>query len=99
MVLKIRLDVQAKHDLISIWKYLSEHAGAAAAERVHRHLRSRIGTLGQRPNLGTRTNDPEIRILAPTRYPYRIYYTVTADAVVVLHVRHTSRREPDLSRL
>ncbi|HEY5827616.1 MAG TPA: type II toxin-antitoxin system RelE/ParE family toxin [Hyphomicrobiaceae bacterium] len=31
----------------------------------------------------------------PTRYPYRIYYTVQGDEVVILHIRHTARRAPD----
>jgi hypothetical protein len=46
-----------------------------------------------------RTNEPDIRVLPPTRYPYRIYYTITADAVVILHVRHNARRDPDFSNL
>jgi hypothetical protein len=37
--------------------------------------------------------------IAPIRYPYRIYYTVTAVAVVILHVRHSARLDPDLSEL
>jgi hypothetical protein len=38
-------------------------------------------------------------VLSITRYPYRIYYTVTAVAVVILHVRHSARLDPDLSEL
>jgi plasmid stabilization system protein ParE len=33
------------------------------------------------------------------RLPYRIYYTVTAVAVVILHIRHSSRLGPDLGGL
>jgi toxin ParE1/3/4 len=96
--LKVRLDAQARDDLIGIWTYLSRHVGAATTERVHGHLRSRVETLARHPELGLRTSSPEIRILSPTRYPYRIYYTVTADAVIILHIRHTARRnlDPDL---
>lgn len=41
----------------------------------------------------------EIHILSMTRYPYRIYYTVSAVAVVILHIRHTARLDPDLGEL
>jgi hypothetical protein len=34
-----------------------------------------------------------------TRYPYLIYYTVSAVAVVILHVRHSARLDPDLGEL
>lgn len=33
--------------------------------------------------------------LPPTRYPYRIYYAVLGDDVVILHIRHTARSTPE----
>jgi hypothetical protein len=48
---------------------------------------------------GVETAEPDILYLAPIRYPYRIYCTVTAAAVVILHIRHSSRLDPDLSDL
>ena len=59
------------------------------------HRRSRFQPLV----LGIDTTEPGIRYLAPIRYPYRIYYTVTAVAVVILHVRHSARLDPDLGGL
>lgn len=97
--MKVRLDQQARRDLIDIRTYLCQHASPAAAERVQRHLQTRIKGLGRHPHIGTRTSDPDIRVLAPTRYPYRIYFTVMQNAVVVLHVRHTARQSPDFGRL
>jgi hypothetical protein len=52
-----------------------------------------------KPSLGVKTADPDILYLAPIRYPYRIYYMVTAVAVVILHVRHGSRLDPVLAEL
>ena len=49
--------------------------------------------------LGVETAEPGILYLAPIRYPYRIYYTVTAVAVVILHIRHSARLDADLSEL
>ena len=99
MALRIRFDAQAKRDLLDIRSYLMEHAGTAAAERVRKHLRERIYRLHDTPLIGVVTSEPSIRILPPTRYPYRIYYTVAAEAVVILHIRHSARRDPDLDDL
>jgi plasmid stabilization system protein ParE len=49
--------------------------------------------------LGRSTATPEVRLLSLARYPYRIYYTVTAVAVVILHIRHSARLDPDLGEL
>jgi plasmid stabilization system protein ParE len=99
MALKLRLDPQAKRDLAEIRRYLLEHAGEASANRVRDHLRKRFKRLLTKPMLGVDTAEPDILYLAPIRYPYRIYYTVTAVDVVILHVRHSSRLDPDLSGL
>ena len=95
MALKVRLDVQAEQDLRSIRAYLLEHAGTAIAERVREHIRARIDHLRRNPNIGVSTTEADIRVLPPTRFPYRIYYTLAADAVIILHIRHSARREPN----
>jgi plasmid stabilization system protein ParE len=84
---------------VSIHGYLRENASAASADRVRAHLRQRIMRLGKFPYIGTTTTQSGIRILAPTRYPCRIYYTIADGAVVILHIRHTSRQAPDLDEL
>ena len=97
MVLKLRLDVQAWDDLSAIREHLMAEASAASANRVRDHLRKRMESLRHNPRLGVRTSDPDIRILPPTRYPYRIYYTITDEAIVILHIRHSARRDPDIA--
>jgi len=95
MALKVRLHARARSDLRFIRDYLLEHAGGSAADRVRAHLQQKISRLSTSPNIGTQTSDPNIRIMPPTRYPYRVYYTITDEAVIVLHIRHTARRDPD----
>lgn len=97
--MKVRLHARARADLASIRAYLLHHAGALPANRVRQHLQVRLRNLGNKPDLGTRSSEPDIWILPPTLYPYRIYYLVTPDAVVVLHIRHTSRHLPILNDL
>jgi plasmid stabilization system protein ParE len=92
--MKLRFDPRAVQDLHDIRDYLVSRASERAAEVVRRHLRTRIERLKSHPLIGIATNNPEIRMLPPTRYPYRIYYTLQNDEVVVLHIRHTARRLP-----
>jgi plasmid stabilization system protein ParE len=95
MGLKVSLHRRARADLRSIRDYLIKHADIRSAERVRAHLTQRIAQLSQLPHTGTATSEPKIRVLAPTRYPYRIYYTVQGNGVVVLHIRHSARQAPD----
>ena len=99
MVLKVRLYHRARSDLIEIRNYLMREAGSVAAERVRSHLQQKLLMLGTQPLMGTPTTNPNIRILSPTRYPYRIYFTVTPSTVYILHVRHTSRQDVDPDEL
>ena len=95
MVLKIKLHRRARADLAAIKAYLMREAGARSAERVRTHLNARILRLSRHPNLGITSDEPGIRILSPAKYPYRIYFTVTGDTVIVLHIRHTSLPLPE----
>jgi plasmid stabilization system protein ParE len=97
MALKLRLAFQAKRDLTAIRDYLLSQAGSGPAGRVREYLRERIQSLRTAPMLGVATTRVDIRVLPPTRYPYRIFYTITADTVVILHIRHSARSEPDFS--
>jgi toxin ParE1/3/4 len=86
-------------DLAEIRDGQLQRAGSQAAENVRRHLLKRFNRLCEKPDLGLTTSHSGIRILSPTNYPYRFYFTVIEDAVVILHIRHTSRRLKRLDRL
>jgi toxin ParE1/3/4 len=93
--MKLRYDARAIEDLREIRNYIAAHGAPAAADRVRQHLRASINRLPKTPLMGTISSIPDIRILPPTRYPYRIYYTVGDKEIVILHIRHTARRAPD----
>lgn len=99
MALKLRLDPQAAQDLNAIRAYLLAEAGPATADRVRGHLRNRMDGLRHNPRMGIVTTEQDIRVLPPTRYPYRIYYVIGPDAVIILHIRHSARRDPDFQDL
>jgi addiction module RelE/StbE family toxin len=97
--MKLRFDARAIDDLRSIRAYIKQNAGSQAAERVRKNLHTRISRLRNRPLMGVPSSAPELRILPPTRYPYRIYYTIQDDTVVILHIRHTARQLPNIDDL
>jgi toxin ParE1/3/4 len=42
------------------------------------------------PGIGTRTDDPTIRLMATLPYPYLIFYEVTDTKVIIHAMRHPS---------
>ena len=94
--MRVLLHRRARADLAEIRSFLREQGGTELAERIRRHLQLRIMRLGEFPSIGISSNYPGIRLLSPTTYPYRIYFTVVDEAVVILHIRHTSRDEPKI---
>lgn len=93
--MKLRFDPQAVRDLVAIRDYLIETAGSEVAERVRSHLKQRMARLLERPATGIPTTIPGVRVLSPTRYPYRIYFSIDGSTIVILHIRHTARRPLD----
>jgi toxin ParE1/3/4 len=39
------------------------------------------------------TERPEVRMALVLRYPYKIFYRISGDAIEILHIRHTVRRQ------
>lgn len=100
MGLKVDLHQRAVRDLQDIHDFRVREHGGKAADRVRAELRRTFNRLALHPfRIGRSTADPEIRILSVTRYPYLVYYTVTETTVLILHIRHTSRLDPDLEEL
>ncbi len=90
MGLNVRLNGRAERDLQDIIDQRAQEHGVLVAERVHNELIDGMQRLALRPFLlGRRTATPDVRVMSLTRYPYRIFYTVT----------HSSRLDPDLSDL
>jgi plasmid stabilization system protein ParE len=99
MGVKVNLHSRAEQDLQDIKSYLVQH--------VVRKLRSACGYVYWARSAASRTPrawedrppTPTFRILPPTHYPYRVYYAIARDFVIVLHIRHSARRDPDLTSL
>jgi len=93
--MNLRWDPCAIQDAHDIHRYIAAHGSQGAAERVRQHVNTRVNQLQRHPYLGKKSSNSEVQMLLATRYPYRIYYTVNLNEIVILHIRHTSRRAPD----
>ena len=90
--MKVRYTRRALADLQTIHSYLDARSPTAAGAIVAA-LRTSIDRLAHFPDLGPETDEPGVRELSLVRYPYKIYYSVTADEVRILPVRDARRQK------
>lgn len=98
MGLTIRFEANALSDLEEIRDYLVERS-PSGAERVRLHIMETVERLSDFPFLGRSTDEPKVRVLPLTRYPYLVFYSVLDSEVAVLHIRHSARAPIDPSSL
>jgi len=94
---RVRYTLRARADLEEIYEYLKERA-PATAQSFKSTIERQIGWLGDFPYMAPMTDEPGIRELTLTRYPYKIYYEVSDDEVRILHIRHARRRRRNRPR-
>lgn len=88
--MRLRYTRRALADLKDIAGYLDPRS-PQGARNVSRRIKTLIEQLPQTPHLGKRTDEPGIRRLAATPYPYLIFYEVTEDSITIHAVRHGAR--------
>jgi toxin ParE1/3/4 len=87
---KLRYTAPALADLNSILDYVSAHSPQGAT-RVQKRIRDIINLLLAYPDIGIRTDDPTIRRLTTSPYPYCVFYEATETEIIVHAVRHVAR--------
>ena len=92
----IRTD-QAEDDLADILDYLDQR-NPSAAERLAALLDERCQLLGQLPEMGCARDElvPGLRCIVVERYV--LFYRVTANAVEIVRILHSSRDIESLMR-
>jgi len=89
--MRVRYRELALSDIDHIFRYLDERS-PAGARKVIDAIRAVISDIARNPLSGRRTSDPTVRVKVVSRYGYKIFYSVEADAIEILHVRHGARR-------
>jgi addiction module RelE/StbE family toxin len=86
----IRYTLPALADLDSILTYISATSPQGAA-RVHKRIQDVISLLLKHPEIGLQTDDPDIRRLTTTPYPYLIFYQIGSQEIIIHAIRHGAR--------
>lgn len=78
-------------DVEDIREYLSAHYPFTMPS-VERRIQVVLNHIASWPKSGRPVVErPGVRVVPLLRYPYRIFYRVTPDAVEILHIHHSAR--------
>ncbi|MDE2376137.1 type II toxin-antitoxin system RelE/ParE family toxin [Bradyrhizobium sp.] len=88
--MKLRYTLPALADLDSILTYIAA-ASPQGAGRVQRRIQDVADLLLAHPEIGIRTDDPDIRRLTTTPYPFLIFNEIAADEIVIHAIRHAAQ--------
>lgn len=90
--MKLEFSRRALADL----RVISEEAdvfGRAARQGLELRLRQVFERIASQPNAAREVvQRPGVRVLPLVRYPYKVFYRVRFDSVLILHIRHAARR-------
>jgi plasmid stabilization system protein ParE len=89
--MKLVFTTEALADLDDILDYIAIHYPA-----VSRPFRSRLDAVLARierwPESAQEVSDrPGVRVAPLIRYPYKVFYQLSDDAIEILHIHHTAR--------
>lgn len=87
--MRLRYTLPALADLEQILDYVAVRSPRGAA-RIQARIQATINLLLDYPLIGTPTQEPSVRRLTTTPYPYLIFYEVAGDELVIHAVRHAA---------
>jgi toxin ParE1/3/4 len=92
--MKVVYTDEARRDLDDILRFIAAEF-PTAYHSFELRLRAIERRIGQWPESAQQVADrPGVRVAPLLRYPYKVFYRVTSEAVEILHLHHIARREP-----
>ena len=88
--MRLRYTLPALADLASILDYIAAHS-PQGAKRVQARIQTTIDLILLYPHIGVRTDEPAIRRVTTTPYPYLVFYQATDSEIIIHAVRHAAR--------
>lgn len=88
--MRLRYTRPALADLDAILDYIANHSPQGAA-RVEVRIQAVINLLLSHPRIGVQTDDPSIRRINASPYPYLIFYEAAGEEIIIHAVRHGAR--------
>lgn len=85
---------RALRDLEAIAEYLKERSPSGRAN-VMAAIKASVDALIAFPEMSPAIDSAGHRRLPVLRFPYVIFYRIAAEEIIILHIRHTSRRPID----
>lgn len=95
--MRLRYTDPALADLTSILDYIAVHSPSGSM-RVQTRISFVIDLLLTYPDIGVRTDDPTIRRLVASPYPYLILYEAQLGEIIIHAIRHAARDVPDVRK-
>jgi toxin ParE1/3/4 len=93
--MKVVYTAAALRDIDAIAEWLVNHY-PTIAPNVELRIRDVVGRIGRWPESARRSAKRSgVRVVPVGRYPYKIFYRVTDEAVEILHIHHAARRPWD----
>jgi toxin ParE1/3/4 len=89
--MKVRYTETALRELDEILAYIADRSATAAAS-VRARVEELVERLSYFPHLAQATERRGVRRVPLGNYPYVIFYTVEAEEIVILRIRHGARR-------
>lgn len=87
----IRYRARALADLEDIFRYLDQRSPTGARNVLHAIHRA-IEETAEQPLAAPRTSEADVRVKILGRYRYKIFYSVIAADIEIIHIRHAARR-------
>jgi toxin ParE1/3/4 len=87
---RLRYTLPALADLNAILDNISARS-PHGARRVQARIKAVTDLLLQHPHIGRRTDDPAIRRMTTTPYPYLVFYEATEAEIIIHAIRHGAR--------
>jgi plasmid stabilization system protein ParE len=87
---RLRYTRSALGDLNEVLACISARS-PQGAKRVQARIKAVADLLLQYPRIGTMTDDPNIRRMTTSPYPYLIFYEPTENEIIIHAVRHGAR--------
>jgi plasmid stabilization system protein ParE len=94
---RLRYTSPALADLAALLTHIADQSPQGAAH-VQARLRKLIELLPSYLQIGGRTDDPTIRRLIATPYPYLVVYEIGDEEIIVHAIRHAARDPLDNPR-
>src|SRR5438067_11613326 len=92
--MRLRYTLPALADLEPIPDYVVDRSPQGAS-RIHTRIRDVTDLLLRYPRVGAVTDDPTIRRMTTTPYPYLVFYEATEAEIIIHAVRHGARDSSD----